>query len=93
MRSKRFKKLAERSVNCEMFIKPWSEVGLITVGSPFDPSPSLRIKNGVVIEMDGVESKNFDLIDDFITRNALNLDIAERTSNTPSRDIAHMLAI
>ncbi|UCF82321.1 MAG: hypothetical protein JSV50_14115 [Desulfobacteraceae bacterium] len=55
MRSKRFEKLAERPVNRETFIKPWPEVGLITAGSPFDPSPGIRIKDGVVIEMDGVE--------------------------------------
>lgn len=91
MRSKRFKKLAERPLNCETFIKPWSEVGLITVGSPFDPSPGIRVKDGVVIEMDGVERENFDLIDHFIARNALNLEVAEWAMNTPSCEIARML--
>jgi propanediol dehydratase large subunit len=29
MRSKRFEKLAQRPVNRETFIQPWSEVGLM----------------------------------------------------------------
>lgn len=91
MRSKRFEKLAARPVNRETFIKLWPEVGLITAGSPFDPSPGIRIKDGVVIEMDGVERENFDLIDHFIARNALNLEVAEWAMNTPSCDIARML--
>ena len=91
MRSKRFDKLAERPINRETFIKPWPEVGLIAMDSPLDPSPSLKIEDGVVVEMDGVRREEFDLIDHFIARHALNLDVAERTMNTPSREIARML--
>ncbi|HUX75877.1 MAG TPA: propanediol/glycerol family dehydratase large subunit, partial [Anaerolineae bacterium] len=46
MRSKRFEKLADRPVNRETFIKPWLEVGLVAMGSPLDPSPSLKIEDG-----------------------------------------------
>jgi len=91
MRSKRFEKLAQRPVNRETFIKPWPEVGLVAVGSPLDPSPSLRIEEGSVVEMDGVPREAFDLIDHFIARHALNLDVAERAMNTPSREIARLL--
>jgi propanediol dehydratase large subunit len=66
-------------------------VGLIPVGSPLDPSASLKIEGGVVVEMDGVSREKFDLIDHFIARHALNLDVAERAMGTDSREIARML--
>jgi len=91
MRSKRFEKLAKRPVNRETFIKPWPEVGLIAIGSPLDPAPSLKIEDRVVVEMDGVPREEFDLIDHFIARHALNLDMAEQAMNTGSREIARKL--
>jgi len=91
MRSKRFEKLARRPINRETFIKPWPEVGLIAMDSPLDPSPSLKIEEGVVVEMDGVRREEFDLIDHFIARHALNLEVAERAMNTTSHEIARML--
>ena len=91
LRSKRFEKLADRPVNKETFIKPWPEQGLIVADSPRDPAPSLRIENGVVTELDGVQQVDFDLIDHFITRHAINLEAAERAMNTPSLQIARML--
>ena len=77
-RSKRFEKLTERPINQEMFITAWDEAGLIVMGSPRDPLPSLRIEGGVVVEMDGVPRDEFDLIDHFIARHALDLGVAER---------------
>ena len=74
-----------------MFIKPWPEVGLIAMDSPLDPSPSLKLEDGVVAEMDGTRREEFDLIDHFIATQTLNLDVAERAMSTPSRDIARML--
>ncbi len=91
MRSKRFEKLSDRPVNRETFVKPWPEVGLVAMGSPLDPSPSLKIEDGVVVEFDGVPRGEFDLIDHFIARHALNLDVAGRAMNTGSREIARML--
>ena len=91
MRSKRFEKLAQRPVNRETFIKPWPEVGLIALDSPLDPSPSLTIEDGVVVEMDGVRREEFDLIDHFIARYALDLSVAEPAMATPSSQIARML--
>ncbi|MGD9063788.1 MAG: propanediol/glycerol family dehydratase large subunit [Desulfobacterales bacterium] len=91
LRSKRFEKLADRPVNKETFIKPWPEQGLIVADSPLDPSPSLSIENGIVTEMDGVQQAEFDLIDHFITRHAINLETAEQAMNTPSLQIARML--
>ena len=91
MRSKRFERLAGRPINRETFISPWPEVGLSAMGSPFDPAPSLKIEHGTVTEMDGLPRDQFDLIDHFIARHALDLDVAARAMDTPSTQVAHML--
>jgi propanediol dehydratase large subunit len=91
LRSKRFEKLAERPVNQETFIKPWPETGLIAVASPMDPAPGIRIDQGEVVEMDGVPSEEFDLIDHFIAKHAINIDVAEQAMNLPAVEIARML--
>ena len=91
MRSKRFEKLADRPVNKETFILPWHEAGFINVASPLDPKPSIKIENGAVTEMDHVARKDFDLIDLFIVKRAINLETAERSMSTPSLEIARML--
>jgi propanediol dehydratase large subunit len=91
VRSKREESRSQRPINRETFIHPWPEVGLATMHSPLDPSPSITIKSGVVVEMDGVQREAFDLIDHFVARHALDLNAAEKAMNTPSQDIARML--
>jgi propanediol dehydratase large subunit len=91
MRSKRFQKLEGRPINQETFIEPWPEVGLIPMDSPLDPAPSLRIEAGVVVEMDGKQREEFDIIDHFIANHALNLEVADRAMRTPSQQMARML--
>lgn len=91
MKSKRFEELAQRPVNQETFIKPWPEYGLIAIGSPSDPAPSIKIDGGRVSEIDGRQQDDFDLIDCFIAEHAINLNVAERAMATPSVDIARML--
>jgi propanediol dehydratase large subunit len=90
-RSKRFEVLRERPINRETFIQPWPEVGLIALGSPRDPRPSLRLDGDGVAEMDGVARADFDLIDAFIARHALDLRVAEEAMATPSVEIARMI--
>ncbi|HHE72797.1 MAG TPA: hypothetical protein ENL34_11020, partial [Chloroflexi bacterium] len=89
--SKRQRVRQNRPVNRETFIKPWPEVGLVAVGSPLDPQPSLRIEEGYITEMDGVPSTEFDLIDHFIAQHSIDLEAAPRAMAMPSRESAHML--
>jgi propanediol dehydratase large subunit len=91
MRSKRFARIAERPINKDTFVKPWPEVGLSTMFSPFDPVPSLTIEDGRLVEMDGVASADFDLVEEFIARHAIDLGVAPRALATPSREIARMI--
>jgi propanediol dehydratase large subunit len=91
MRSKRFERLAERPVNKETFIKPWPEVGLATTASPFDPKPGITVRDGSIVEMDGVRREAFDLVERFIADHAIDVAAAPRAMATPSRDIARMI--
>ncbi|MBE5956646.1 MAG: propanediol/glycerol family dehydratase large subunit [Lachnospiraceae bacterium] len=91
MRSKRFEYLDQRPVNQDGYIKEWAEVGLIAMNSPFDPKPSIKIENGVVVEMDGKCRDKFDMLDVFIADYAIDLDRAEEAMAKDSLEIARML--
>lgn len=89
--SRRFAILAERDINKETYVEPWPEAGLQVVESPFDPQPSLRIEDGVVVEMDGKLRADFDMLDLFIADRSLDLSVAEEAMATSSQEIARML--
>ena len=91
MRSKRFEYLDQRPVNQDGYVKEWAEVGLIAMNSPFDPKPSIKIENGVVVEMDGKTRDKFDMLDVFIADYAIDLDRAEEAMAKDSLEIARML--
>jgi len=91
MKSKRFEVLRARPVNQDGFLKEWPEVGLIAMNSPLDPKPSIKIENGIVVELDGKKREDFDLIDTFIADNSIELKNAEKVMGMDSLEIAHML--
>ncbi len=91
-RSKRFELLAQRDINKETYVEPWPEAGLTVADSPYDPQPSIRLENGVVVEMDGLPRQEFDALDIFIASQALNLEAAEAAMALPSQEYARMLA-
>ena len=66
MKSKRFEALDARPVNQDGYVTEWPEVGLIAMNGPNDPTPSIRIEDGVVVELDGKQRADFDMIDTFI---------------------------
>ena len=90
-RHKRFEVLEKRDVNKDGFVKEWPEVGLIATGGPEDPEPSIKIEDGIIVEMDGKSRDDFDLLDHFIARYALNNDIAEEMMALDAVEIARML--
>lgn len=91
MKSKRFQVLAKRPVNQDGLIGEWPEEGLIAMGSPNDPKSSIKIENGMVIELDGKKREEFDMIDRFIADYAINLDNAEEAMKLESVEIAKKL--
>lgn len=83
--------LDKRPVNQDGFIDEWPEKGFIAMKSPYDPKPSIKIENGQVIELDGVERDNFDFVDAFIANHCINTDKANEMMALPSLEIARKM--
>lgn len=90
-RSKRFEVLENRQVHNDGFVKEWPEVGLIAIGSPSDPVPSVKVENGKIVEMDGKKREDFDFIDSFLADHAINIENTEKAMAIDSLKMARML--
>lgn len=90
-RQKRFEVLDARPVNKDGFVAEWVDVGLIAMGSPNDPKPSVQVQNGKIVEMDGKRRENFDFNDRFIADYAINADRAEEMMRKSSKEIARAI--
>ena len=89
--SKRFLTRAERDINRDSFIQEWPETGLILFNSPADPKPQIRIQDGRITELDGEPEAQFDILDRFIARHAVDVSMAEQAMAIDSLAIARML--
>lgn len=89
--SKRMKILSQRPVNQDGFIDEWPEKGFIAMNSPYDPEPSIRIVDGVVMEMDGKARDEFDFIDYFIADHYIDTEIAEESMKIDNVEMARKL--
>jgi len=90
-RQMRFEILEKRPVALDGFIKEVPEAGIISMESPYDPKPGVRVENGVITEIDGVQRKDFDMIDQFIADHTINAELAEEMMAMDSLKIAKML--
>lgn len=90
-RSKRMQVLDNRPVNKDGFIDEWPEKGFVAMLSPYDPSPSISIENGKVVEMDGKKREDFDFMDYFIADHYIDVTVAKESMEIPTIDIARML--
>jgi glycerol dehydratase large subunit len=89
--SKRFETLSKRPINQDSFIKEWPEKGFAAMKSPYDPEPSVKVKDGKIVELDGKTRENFDFIDSFIADYAINSKICEEAMRLDSLKLARML--
>ena len=90
-RSKRMEVLGNRPVNQDGFINEWPEKGFVAMLSPYDPTPSLKIEKGKVVEMDGKKREDFDFMDYFIADHYINTDIGPKSMELSTLSIAKML--
>ncbi|MCI5584667.1 MAG: propanediol/glycerol family dehydratase large subunit [Lachnospiraceae bacterium] len=90
-RSKRIEVLDKRPVNLDGYIQEWPEMGFTAMKSPYDPKPSIKIENGVIIEMDGRKREEFDFIDQFIADHSIDIFRAEKSMSVCSLEIARMI--
>ena len=89
--SKRFQQRAGRAVNKDTFVRENAGLGLIVMASPNDPKPSLRIDKGRVVEIDGCAEADFDTIDRYVARYAIDVTAAEEAMAMDSLTLARML--
>ena len=91
MKSKRFEVLANRPINQDGYVKEWPEVGLVAMESPNDPTPSIKIQSGKIIELDGKTRSEFDMLDTFIADRAIRIEGAEKAMAMDSLEIARKI--
>ncbi len=84
----RFRFMDAQRVNLDGLAVTNSALGLVAFHSPGDPPPSLVVREGVVIEMDGRLREDFDLIDTFITDHGLDLTMADEAMSLDDLDLA-----
>jgi propanediol dehydratase large subunit len=83
--------LASRPISEDNLVAEDPALGLVAFSSPFDPEPSLRIEDGRIVELDGVPEAQFDLLDEFIARHAIDLEVAEEAMALPVLEFARMI--
>ncbi|GAA1013411.1 glycerol dehydratase large subunit [Acrocarpospora pleiomorpha] len=89
--SERTRVLENRPVNLDGFVEEWPEVGMVAMDSPYDPRPSVRVEDGVIVEMDGKLRADFDFLDQFIADHAIDVEATERAMALSPVEIAHLL--
>ncbi|SET18557.1 glycerol dehydratase large subunit [Natronincola peptidivorans] len=90
-RSKRFEILDQRPVNKDGFIDEWPEKGFVAMESPYDPTPSIKVQRGMIIEMDGKKREDFDFIDQFIADYTIDIASSQQSMSLDSLDIARKM--
>src|SRR4051812_40340860 len=90
-RSARFAAREERGLRRELSIEPLVELGLVAMGSPNDPSPSLVVEDGRVVELDGRRAHDWDVLDHFVARYGLDLAVAAEAAELEDVEIARRL--
>jgi propanediol dehydratase large subunit len=90
-RSERFASRERRELRREVLISPYPELGLVAMDGPNDPEPGLELEDGRVVAMDGRRAEDFDIIDRFVARYGLDLDVAAEAAQLTDDEIAHRL--
>ncbi|WP_163701911.1 propanediol/glycerol family dehydratase large subunit [Mycolicibacterium sarraceniae] len=79
-----------KPVNLDGFSVANPALGLAAMHSPYDPAPSLVVRDGVVIELDGKPAAEFDVIDEFVARHGIDLVAAAEAMALDDAVLARM---
>lgn len=98
-RWRRFAQWDERPLRLDRFAVRDDDNGFVAMDGAHDPAPSLDIASdiasdgtgGRVVAMDGKPVAEFDLIDHYIARHHLDLEVAPEAMALPSAEVARML--
>src|SRR5581483_9654679 len=89
--SARFARRAERDLRREVLVEPLAELGLVAFAGPNDPAPSLVLDGDRVVELDGRREGEWDVLDQFIARNGIDVDAAREAAALADEEIARRL--
>jgi propanediol dehydratase large subunit len=67
----------QQRVNLDGFAHVDPPLGLIAMAGPHDPEPSLEVRDGRVVEMDGRKAEDFDTLDAMVAAHGIDLDVAD----------------
>ena len=73
----RIRFMDQQRVNLDGFAREDPALGLVALWAPADPEPSLRVVDGLVVELDGRERGDFDAIDSYVAAHGLDLAVAD----------------
>ena len=90
-RWKRYADWDERPLRLDRFAAEDPANGFSAFSSPADPKPGIGVADGRVISLDGVLEHDFDMIDRFIARHHIDVDIAPEAMAMDSGQVARML--
>ena len=87
----RIRLMDAQPVNLDGFAVEDATLGLIALASPQDPRPSLAVREGRVVELDGKPEAEFDFVDEFIARHGIDVGVAEEAMGLSDVAVARML--
>lgn len=88
----RFTMMDRQPVNLDGVAAVNADLGMIAHHSPADPEPSWVIdETGRLVEMDSRSVEEFDSIDDFIARHAIDHDVAAEVMEMADVDLARLI--
>lgn len=90
-RSERFAARERRELRRELLITPRPELGLVAMSGPGDPEPGLEVEDGRVVALDGKRAEEFDVIDRFVARYGLDLEVAAEAAALSDGEVARRL--
>jgi propanediol dehydratase large subunit len=67
----------QQRVNLDGFAHEDPGLGLVAMSGPHDPEPSLEVRGGRVVEMDGRGAEDFDTLDALVATHGIDLDVAD----------------
>ncbi len=86
----RIRFMDQQPVNLDGFAHEDVGLGLVAMNSPHDPVPSLVVRNGRVVEMDGRRVEEFDSLDTMIARHGIDLTVAAEAMALDDVELARM---
>jgi propanediol dehydratase large subunit len=82
---------ATRPISRDNLVPEDPALGLVAFASPFDPEPSLVVEDGRVVELDGRAEADFDLLDEFIARHGIDVEMADEAMAIDTLEFARMV--